>query len=180
VGQFGRRRVTGGALALLVAVAGGLQAQTKGVVDQGWLSWDPGTRTVHFKLTAGLTGLNGALNFNGFRDGELTLVVPAGWPMVVDFANHDGMLPHSAQVILNMRPVPGAALDHAAIARAYTDKVAEGLPPQSKDQMRFTATPAGEYLFFCGVPGHGLAGMWIRFSVSDTAKEPALFATPKS
>jgi len=180
VGQLGRRGVMGGAVALLVAVASVLEAQTPGVVDQNWLSWDPGTRTVHFKLTAGLTGLNGALNFNGFRDGGLTLVVPAGSPMVVEFENHDGMLPHSAQVILNMRPVPGAAMDQAAIARAYTDKVGEGLPPQSKDRMRFTATPAGEYLFFCGVPGHGLAGMWIRLSVSDTAREPALLATPKS
>jgi sulfocyanin len=180
VGQFGRREVAAGAVAVLAAVGGRLEAQTQGVVDQSWLSWDQATGTVHFKLTAGLTGLNGALNFNGFRDGELTLVVPAGAPMVVEFVNHDGMLPHSAQVILNRTPVPGAAVDQAAIARAYTDKVGEGLPPQSRDQMRFTATPAGEYLFFCGVPGHGLAGMWIRLSVSTTAKEPALLATPKS
>jgi sulfocyanin len=180
VGRFGWREVNGIAVASLLVLAGTLEAQAPGVVDQSWLSWDSATKTVHFKLTAGLTGLNGALNFNGFRDGGLTLIVPAGSPMVVEFENHDGMLPHSAQVILNMTPVPGAAMDQAAIARAYTDKVGEGLPPQSKDRMRFTATPAGEYLFFCGVPGHGLAGMWIRLSVSDTAKAPALLATPKS
>jgi len=53
------------------------------------------------------------------------------------------------------------------------------LPPQAKDKMRFTAQPAGEYLFFCGVPGHGLAGMWIRLRVSSEAKAPALLTTPK-
>ena len=180
MGRFRQRSVSAVAVSLVLAVFGSLEAQTAGSLDKSWLSWEPGTRTVHFKLTAGLTGLNGALNFNGFRDGELTLMVPAGSPMLVEFENHDGMLPHSVQVILNMTPVPGAAMDQAAIARAYTDKVGEGLPPQSKDRMRFTATPAGEYLFFCGVPGHGLAGMWIRLSVSDSAKEPALLATPKS
>lgn len=147
-------------------------------VDPDWMSFDAGTRTVRFKLTAGLTPLNGALNFNGFRDGELTLTVPEDWTVAVDFENHDGMLAHSAQVI-PAGPVPREALDRAAITRASTDKSFEGLPPQSKDKMRFTARPAGAYLIFCGVPGHGLAGMWIRLVVSAGAESPALAATPK-
>jgi len=44
--------------------------------------------------------------------------------------------------------------------------------------MRFAAQPAGEYLIFCGVPGHGAAGMWIRLRVSATATTPALLLTP--
>ena len=166
-------------MAALGAPLGDLAAQQRTPIDSTWLSADAATRTAKFKLTAGLTGLNGALNFNGFRDGELTLEVPTGWTVAVDFYNHDGMLPHSAQVIPDIQPVPTAAMDRAAIPRAYTDKVGEGLPPQSRDKMRFTAQPAGSYLFFCGVPGHGRAGMWIRLVVSDTAKAPALFATPK-
>ncbi|MGH7703435.1 MAG: sulfocyanin-like copper-binding protein [Gemmatimonadales bacterium] len=147
-------------------------------IDPEWMSFDPGTRTVRFKLTAGLTPLNGALNFNGFRDGGLTLTVPVDWTVAIEFENHDGMLPHSAQVI-PAGPVPTGALDKAAITRASTDKSFEGLPPQSKDKMRFTARPAGDYLIFCGVPGHGLAGMWIRLVVSAGAEGPALAATPK-
>jgi len=34
-----------------------------------------GGATARFQLIAGLTGLNGALNFNGFADGGLTFVV---------------------------------------------------------------------------------------------------------
>src|SRR2546422_1114204 len=49
--------------------------------------------TTLFRSIAGLTGLNGALNFNGFRDGQLTLVVPVGWQTEIDFRNHDGVLP---------------------------------------------------------------------------------------
>jgi len=49
------------------------------VVDSSWLQADTVTKTATFQLVAGLTGLNGALNFNGFRDGGLTLTVPLGW-----------------------------------------------------------------------------------------------------
>lgn len=163
-----------------VLAAGNAQGQAAPAIDQGWLSSNAATKTATFTLTAGLTPFNGALNFNGFRDGGLTLVVPTGWTVAVNFANHDGMLPHSAQVIAEQKPVPNGALEKPAIDRAYTNQVAEGLPPQAKDKMRFTAQPAGNYLFFCGVPGHGLAGMWIRLKVSSDATAPSLLATPKS
>ncbi len=32
-------------------------------------------------------------------------------------------------------------------------------------------------MIFCAVPGHGLAGMWIRFKVSATEKRPTLLAS---
>ncbi len=50
------------------------------IVDSSWLQADTVTRTATFELIAGLTGANGALNFNGFRDGELTLTVPLATP----------------------------------------------------------------------------------------------------
>jgi len=146
-------------------------------IDPTWLRFDAPAKTVRFQLVAGLTGLNGALNFNGFRDGGLTLVVPLGWQTEIAFRNHDGMLPHSAEIIAPQTPLPVQPVD-AAIARAFTLRLTEGLVSEATDTMRFTAQPAGEYLIFCGVPGHGAAGMWIRFRVSATAATPALLATP--
>src|SRR5207244_2781296 len=64
-----------------------------------------------------------------------------------------------------------------AIPRAFTLKLGEGLPSEAKDVLGFTAQPAGEYLIFCGVPGHGASGMWIRLRVSATATTPALLLT---
>jgi len=133
---------------------------------------------VPFRLVAGLTGLNGALNFNGFDDGTLVLIVPVGSKVVMDFFNHDGMLPHSAEVIPAELPVPAAAVT-PAIPRAYTDRLEEGLPPLAKDGMIFTATPAGDYFIFCGVPGHGRSGMYIRLKVSADVKVPILQQVPK-
>src|SRR5213594_1181615 len=142
-------------------------------IDPAWLSFDAPTKAVRFQLIAGLTGLNGALNFNGFRDGGLTLVVPAGWRTEIDFRNHDGMLPHSAEIIAPQTPLPTQPVA-PAIPRAFTLRLAEGLISEATDTMRFTAQPAGDYLIFCGVAGHGAAGMWIRFQVSASAKTPAL------
>jgi hypothetical protein len=164
------------ALLLICSVAVPVRAQQTGV-DSTWLSFDPAARTARFQLIAGLTGLNGALNFNGFRDGGLTLVIPVGWNAEIAFRNHDGMLPHSAEVISPQTPLPVQPVS-PAISRAFTLKLATGLPPQGTDVMRFTAQPAGEYLIFCGVPGHGAAGMWIRLRVSATAQTPALLPTP--
>ena len=146
-------------------------------IDPTWLSFDAPANTVRFQLIAGLTGLNGALNFNGFSDGGLTLVVPAGWRTEIDFRNHDGMLPHSAEIIAPQTPLPTQPVA-PAIPRAFTLRLNEGLVSEATDTMRFTAQPAGEYVIFCGVPGHGAAGMWIHFRVSVTTEAPALLATP--
>jgi hypothetical protein len=153
-----------------VAVPANAQQQR---VDPTWLSFDAAAKTVRFQLIAGLTGLNGALNFNGFRDGNLTLVVPVGWDTQIEFRNHDGMLPHSAEVIAPQTPLPAQPVS-PAIPRAFTLRLATGLPPEGTDVMRFAAKPAGEYLIFCGVPGHGASGMWIRLRVSPTAQAPAM------
>src|SRR5438876_7580124 len=119
-------------------------AQQQGVVDPTWLRFDTAAKTVRFQLIAGLTGLNGALNFNGFRDGQLTLVVPVGWQTEIDFRNHDGVLPHSAEVIAPQTPPPALPGD-PAIPRAFTLKLGEGLPSEATDNMRFAAQPVGEY-----------------------------------
>lgn len=107
-----------------------------------WLSFDTAAKTVRFQLIAGLTGLNGALNFNGFRDGQLTLVVPVGWQTEIDFRNHDGVLTHSAKVIAPQTPPPALPGD-PAIPRAFTLKLAQGLPSEATGDMRFAAQPAG-------------------------------------
>ena len=180
-GKWRRSATMGRTLAAMVglvtvSLAGPASAQQQRV-DPTWLSFDAAAKTVRFQLIAGLTGLNGALNYNGFRDGGLTLVVPIGWKTEIAFRNHDGMLPHSAEVIAPQTPLPTQPVG-PAIPRAFTLKLAEGLPSEATDTMLFAAQPAGEYLIICGVPGHGAAGMWIRLRISATAKTPALLLTP--
>jgi hypothetical protein len=56
--------------------------------------------------------------------------------------------------------------------------VSEGIGQFGKDVVRFKAAPAGKYLIYCGVPGHGLSGMWIRMEVVAGGEVPALVETP--
>jgi sulfocyanin SoxE-like protein len=134
-----------------------------------WLSYDAATNTVTFDLIAG------PFTFNGYRNGEGTLVVPSKANMVINFVNKDGT-PHSAIVISGEGPIPNAASD-PAIPRAYTNKVLEGLPQEAGDVMRFPVPESGTYRIFCGVPGHGLSGMWIWLKVDPAAKAPSFGPT---
>src|ERR1041384_4853037 len=173
--------MTRSTLTLLLAVAafGRGAAQTAPQpIDPSWLKVDSAKKIADFQLTAGLTGLNGALNFNGFRDGGLTLTVPLNWTVALHFLNHDGMLPHSAEVIGDQKPVPTNPIP-PAFDRAATAMLQDGLPSGQTDAVKFLANKAGSFIIFCGVPGHGAAGMWIRPKGDSTARAPALSATPE-
>src|SRR5216684_4995311 len=135
-------------------------------IDCNWLSVDTTAKTATFQLTAGLTQLNGGLNFNGYNDGKLTLTVPAGWNVVIRFTNHDANLPHSAEVVDTTKPMPAGPVEPPAFPRAMTVRLMQGLASGEADSLRFVANKAGSYMIFCAVPGHGLAGMWIRLKVS--------------
>jgi sulfocyanin len=150
---------------MLATLPAGAAAQ-----ESQFVKWDPAAKTVTFELIAGGEGARSPFNFNGYIDGEANLVVPPGVKVVMNFIQKDGT-PHSAELIADKDPMPNVG-GEAAIPRAYTNKVVEGLPQEAKDVIRFTAPDSGSYRIFCGVPGHGLSGMWIRFTVDPAAKEP--------
>lgn len=159
-------------LAAPVCVAQTPTAQAQ--IDCNWLTVDTTAKTATFQLTAGLTQLNGGLNFNGFNDGKLTLTVPASWTVVIHFVNKDPNLPHSAEVVDTTKPMPAGPVEPPVFAHAMTTKLMIGHGAGESDSVRFVANKAGSYMIFCAVPGHGLAGMWIRLKVSPTEKRPTL------
>jgi sulfocyanin len=165
-------------LTVALPVLGEAQGSGPASPDSTWLRWNPTSRTATFKLIAGVPGrAKSPFNFNGYTDGELIITVPENSSMVINFVNEDGT-PHSAQVIPDHMPLPNMALDQPAIPRAYTRSVSEGIAQFGTDAMRFKATPAGSYLIFCGVPGHGLSGMWIRLEVKADATVASLTTAP--
>lgn len=139
-----------------------------GAQDQ-WLKYDAAGNTVTFELIAG------PFNFNGYTSGGATLVVPPKANVVMNFINKDGT-PHSAQIISGQGALPNAA-GETAIPRAYTNKLLEGLPQEGSDVMRFTVPESGRYRIFCGVPGHGLSGMWIWMQIDSAARAPSFGPT---
>src|SRR5437763_4953821 len=137
-------------------------------IDCTWLTVDTTAKTATFQLISGLTGLNGALNFNGFKDGGVTFSVPLNWKVVIAFRNHDGMLPHSAEIIDSVKPLPPGPVD-PAIPRAMTVRLQQGLGPEEQGTIRFVANKAGAFVIFCGVPCYGVAGMWCRGEFAPAA-----------
>jgi hypothetical protein len=142
-----------------------------GATQDSPLKYDAATNTVTFELIGGPTGFQ----FNGHASGSATLTVPPKANMVMNFVNKDGT-PHSAEVISGQGPLPNAAVD-AALPRAYTNQVLQGLPQEGSDVMRFQVPESGTYRIFCGVPGHGLSGMWIWLKIDPAAKTPSFGPT---
>ena len=173
-----RRSLTAAALCALF-VSAPLAAQT--AAPAGWtpttFQWNATTKTFTYLLLGGMEGGKGPFNYNRAMDGELTITVPVGATAVITFVNEDGV-PHSAEVIADKDPMPTEG-GHPAIPRAYTIKSVEGMAQGAKDVMRFKGTEAGTFRIFCGVPGHGLSGMWVRFNVSASATEPSVALTPR-
>lgn len=154
--------------------AAALSPMAAAQADSGskWVSYDPGSNTVTFQLEAGAPSGNGPFNFDGYSSGNATLVVPPKSNVVMHFVNDDAT-PHSAEIIADADPMPNMGGD-PAIPGAYTDDLTQGMPQSGKDVIRFTAPASGSFRIFCGVPGHGLSGMWIRFRVDPSAKTASL------
>jgi len=150
-------------------------ADSAAPVDPGtkvneFMSYDSAAKTISLQLFAAHGSVNGGMNFNGASNGGATITVPAGWTVSWSFKNEDA-IPHSAIVLPNKMPFPAQPVD-PAIPRAYTNDVTGGLPTDGTDKTTFKASPAGQYVIACGVPGHAPSGMWINFVVSADAKAP--------
>jgi len=142
-------------------------------IDPAWLRADVASKTAEFKLVAGLTELNGGMNFNGFSRGALVVTVPQGGNLVLHFKNQDPNLPHSVEIIPDSGALPSGAVP-PAFEHATTGRLEQGFSAGQSADVRFVARKAGAFLIFCAVTGHGAAGMWIRLTVSATADKPAL------
>jgi hypothetical protein len=168
------RRFSGLIVSALLLAVSGAEAQ----IDSSWLRADGATKTADFKLVAGLTDLNGGMNFDGFSRGGLNLTVPQGWNVVLHFKNQDQNLPHSVEIIADTNSLPSGPVP-PAFARATSGKLEQGFSAGQGSDVRFVAGKPGSFLIFCAVTGHGVAGMWIRLSVSATAAKPTLTTAPQ-
>lgn len=162
------------AAVLLIASTGTVRAGEQ--IVPSWMTIDAGAKKVEMDVIAGFNPNNNNWNFNGYYEGSLTVVVPEGWRVQIEFTNRDANYPHSLVVIED----PGsedelpeqAGREDVAIKRAYSKSPIEGIFSNDEDTISFAAAPAGDYLFYCGVPAHGLSGMWVYFKISADADQP--------
>jgi hypothetical protein len=144
------------------------------------MSVDAARRSVGLRIVGAADGTNGTMNFNGYGKGDMSVIVPLGWTVRVDFENKGlAALPHSLVVINPVTPLP-IEDGVPAFPRALTVRLVSGLVAGETDSFEFVANREGRFLFFCGVTGHGVAGMWDYLIVSKEAARPSVKLTRTS
>jgi sulfocyanin len=136
-----------------------------------WMVVDLEKKFVKFIIIGGYDGSNGTFNFNGYSEGELTLIVPLGWKVEMVYTTKSAYKPHSVGIIEDVQPLPEQG-GNIVFPGAVTIQFVPGIHTNNSDTLKFTANKIGKYLLFCGVPIHGRGGMWDYFVVSDKVDRP--------
>lgn len=153
---------------LVVAVMAAAAAMVPGTA-----SLAAAAHTVDISIVAGKDAGGGGFDFNGYRNGAMTITVPVGWQVTVHFVNAND-LPHSVAVLpvgADKSPAPSGS---PVFSGATTKDLAGGLPKGGKQTFTFEASKAGTYELVCGVSGHAIAGMWDKLVVSPSAEAPSV------
>jgi hypothetical protein len=134
-----------------------------------WLEVDSAGRTA--TLTLEVTAPAGALSalINGYRAGEVQIVVPLGWTVKWDWHSTDSLAAHSLVVMVEREKIPLEG-GRPAFSNAMTRMVTAGLRTDQTDQTTFVAEEPGWFWILCGVPNHALNGEWIGLRVDPEAK----------
>jgi FtsP/CotA-like multicopper oxidase with cupredoxin domain len=126
---------------------------------------------VQLDVVAGATPEGQYWNFNGARNGAMTVTVPQGAQVTIRFRNDDPNMVHSIGVAQYAATPPATPPAEPVFAGAISPNATSATDATRTGQMAtvtFTADQPGEYALYCYVPGHAVAGMWVRFNVGGT------------
>lgn len=146
-------------------------------ITPDWMKFDPQKQMVQLLLVGAADATNGTMNYNGYGNGDMTVIIPFGWKVEVAFRNKGlGAIPHSLAIVNESiaMPLEGGII---AFPRATTVKLVPGLLAGEEDSFGFVANKEGRFLLFCGVTGHGVQGMWDYLIVSKEAKVPSVLVS---
>ena len=127
---------------------------------------------VQMDVVAGATPDGNYWNFNGGRNGAMTITVPQGAQVTIRFRNDDPAMVHSigvSQYSATPPPQPPAEPVFQGAISSNAASPTDATKTGAMETITFTADRPGEYALYCYVPGHAAAGMWVRFNVGGTA-----------
>lgn len=152
-----------------VQTPAGPAAPTGALTVPDWYVVDHDARTVDLSIVAGASPDNNYWNFNGFVRGQISIVVPAGYTVSVEFTNRDPNMAHSLGVSAersNFMTPPAPTPVFAGAITGNPQSMLEATMPGETESVRFLADTAGEYSLVCYIAGHSAVGMWVFFDVS--------------
>jgi hypothetical protein len=134
---------------------------------------DTTVKRVIFRVVAASNNTNAGFNFDGYTKGNANFVVPLGYGVTFEFSNKS-FLPHSMAITSNHSgklnlPIFG-------FGPVSTANALGGIKPGAYQVVGLATdkTDIGSYYLTCLVPGHAASGMWVKFTISTTAKVPAI------
>ena len=129
-----------------------------------WFHVDEAGESVHMTITAGATDAKNYWNYNGAADGSMTITVPEGFTVMIDFRNNDPYMAHSLGISATTSGF-GAMIEPVAVFEGAMTSNPASMPGE-EESITFVASAAGDYAMVCYIPGHAATGMWIYFNVS--------------
>jgi uncharacterized cupredoxin-like copper-binding protein len=117
---------------------------------------------VTLDIVAGKTAKGNHWNFNGAQFGEMTITVPVGAEVTINFSNDDPNMAHSIGISPGFDTAPAVVeptpVFEGAISHDPTSMTDATLPGESTT-VTFTASEAGNYSMVCYIPGHAVSGI---------------------
>lgn len=155
------------------AASGGATAPTGPLTIPDWYAVDNDARTVSMTIVAGETSANNYWNYNGAISGELTITVPEGYTVNIEFINQDPNMAHSLGISTELSDFAVPPAPDPVFPGAITENpqsMVDGTMPGETETVTFVAETAGNYSLVCYVPGHTAVGMWLFFNVSESGE----------
>ena len=113
---------------------------------------------------AGYNGVYDGLNFNGYGKGQVLVIVPRGWRVIVRCVDSSASVRHSCAI------VRGVGATTPAFQGASSPDPEQGLAPGRSARFAFIASRAGVYRLASLVPDQEQAGMWDVFEVTRSGR----------
>ena len=133
-----------------------------------WVIADSAARTVNLALEVTAPAGSPSALLNGYREGDVQIVVPLRWTVVWDWRSADSAGRHSLVLMAEREKLPTEG-GRPAFTNAMSRSVTAGVAAGQSDRTTFEAEEAGWYWLLCGVPGHAIAGEWIELRVDPEA-----------
>lgn len=148
-------------LAMLTKAAPPPAPPSTSVVSSKFFTANTSNKTATLTLIAGYNSANDqGFNFDGGYDGDMTVTIPVGYKVTVNFKNN-ASIPHSAAII----GPTGTGQTGPIIPGATTPNPVQGTAPGGTATFSFTPTTPGPYRIACLFPGHLQIGMYIDLKV---------------
>jgi hypothetical protein len=144
-----------------------------------WIRSDPDTKTVRLDVAADWNANNKEAgcggNINGYFRGSVTILIPEGWRVTIDYHVIGDKHWHSLMLTKPYDPknLPIKLSEGEAVDGVHSRSPIEGLAPGDNDQLQFTSK-GGSYWLVSAKGTDLISGHWIKLDVKDGLKKAEL------